>query len=83
MGDTRRFNDPIAVVADGIVDDLRAREIAARPAEPIAWITQHGDLFCARCVQPTIAQREDWLVVQPGANGKPDACDLCGKLVTP
>lgn len=72
---------PMNQVADLLADDLR-RSRASKPAvEPIAWITQHGELFCSACVQPTMHQREDWLGVKPGDPGEVEPCDLCGVSV--
>ncbi len=60
-----------------LADDLRRLD-ADPHVEPIAWLTQHGELFCGGCVQPTLAQRDEWLGIAPGGPGKPEPCDLCG-----
>lgn len=75
---------PLAQVAEMIADDIRDRETAAAmPKRPIAYITQHGDLYCCACVQPTAAQLDTFGTIEEGDRGKPDRCDLCGKLVEP
>lgn len=79
----KRNDHPLAQVAAMVADDMRA--LAAAPAEvqPIAWITEHGDLYCGACVQPTLAQREVWLGVDLDGAGRVDRCDLCDRPVKP
>lgn len=77
----KQHDHPLAQVASMLADDMRGRHDGPPHVEPIAWITQHGELFCAACVQPTLAQREDWLGVELDSPGRADRCDLCGKRI--
>ncbi len=67
---------PMDRVQNLLVEDLKRirRERAASVPRIIGWITRSGDLYCARCVDATEAQRAVWVEAKPGTT----CCVLCG-----
>jgi hypothetical protein len=75
-------------LANRMKDESFAKHYAAeqerirRMQTPIAYITRHGDLMCATCLQPTLEQIESELLsITCTTAGKAEPCDGCGTII--